>query len=179
FLAPPTNYDPNNPQQRVLTGVRFAFDMEVPRFQPANLTKFTDTAGTALEGGYRSKALIYVDSNGNGRPDGQAETLTDLPPGSRREPYRSFNIGGSVPIDENMHIVEQTVDLGSYPHSLGYTPAPPWTLNGFIPNIATGAPFANFFKPFTVINDGNVNMLDLRIATRIGPNFGANHYSVA
>src|SRR5205823_1553420 len=100
-------------------------------------------------------------------------------PGSRREPYRSFNIGGSVPVDEKMHIVEPTVDLGSSPHSLGYTPAPPWTLNGFIPNIATGAPFANFFKPFTVINDGNVNMLDLRIATRIGPNFGANHYSVA
>jgi hypothetical protein len=178
-LDSPLNYDPNNPLTRLLAPVRFQLDFDVPRFQPANLTIFTDASGAQQDGGYRSRTIIYVDSNNNGKPDGQPETLVDLPPGGRREPYRSMNIGGSVPVDEKMHITQQTVDLGSLPHSLGYTPGYPWTNNGFIPSIAAGATYRDFFKPFTVINDGNVNMLDLRVARQIGPNFAQGYYSVA
>lgn len=178
-LLPPSNYDPNNPLARVLEGVRFDFELDVPRFQPANLTLFTDTANTNLDGGYRARALVYIDANNNGRPDGQAETLTDLPPGGRREPYRSLNAGGSVLVDETMRVTEQTVDLGSLPHSLGYTPGAPWTNNGFIPDLSNANPYRNFFKPFTVVNEGNVNMLDLRVANRIGNQPGPNYYPVA
>lgn len=178
-LAPPTNFDPDNPLQRVLTPVRVGFSLDVPRFQPANLTEYVDADGQPLDGGYVARAIVYVDSNGNGRPDGQAETLTDLPPTFRREAYRSMNLGGSVPVDETIDIVEPTVDLGAQPHSLGYTPAPPWTLNGFVPDISAGAPYRTFFKPFTVRNHGNVNMLDLRVAKRIGQLPGPNYYSVS
>jgi outer membrane protein assembly factor BamB len=178
-LKAPSNYDPNNPLNRVLEGVRFGFTMDAPRFQPANLTPFNDASGQNLEGGYVAKTIIYVDSNNNGRPDGHEDTLTDLPPGGRREPYRSLNAGGSVLVDEKMQIEEPTVDLGSEPHSLGYTPMQPWLLNGFIPSIAAGAPYRNFFKPFTLVNEGNVNMLDLRVAKRIAQTPGPNYYPVA
>lgn len=178
-LNPPLNYNPNTPLTRQLAPTRFDFELKVPRFQPANVTRFIDAGGISLAGGYVGRSIIYVDSNNNGRPDGQAETLIDLPPGGRREPYRSLSVGGSVPVDEKMHIVENTVDVGSVPHSLGYTPAPPWTLNGFLPSILSGAPFEDFFKPFTLVNEGNVNMLDLRIAKRIGQLPGPNYYPVS
>ncbi|MDQ2986671.1 MAG: hypothetical protein M3R13_08100 [Armatimonadota bacterium] len=172
-LEPPLNYNPSTPLTRLLSPTQVNFEFTVPRFQPANLTPFLDAGGVSLAGGYVGRSIVYVDSNNNGRPDGQAETLVDLPPGGRREPYRSLAAGGAVPVDEKMHIVENVVDLGSIPHSVGYTPGPPWTMNGFIPSIITGAPFEDFFKPFTLVNEGNVNMLDLRIAKRIG------NYSVA
>ena len=178
-LNPPTNYNPNTPLTRVLASTRFDFELKVPRFQPANLTRFVDAGGFSLPGGYVGRSVIYVDSNNNGRPDGQAETLVDLPPGGRREPYRSMAVGGAVPVDEKMHIVENTVDIGAVPHSLGYTPTPPWLVNGFIPSIVTGAPFEDFFKPFTLVNEGNVNMLDLRIAKRIGQMPGPSYYPVS
>ncbi|GIV01977.1 MAG: hypothetical protein KatS3mg015_0807 [Fimbriimonadales bacterium] len=165
-LSPPSNYDPNNPLTRILEPVRFDFSFSPPRYQPANLTPFVDAAGETLDGGYVARAIVYVDSNGNGRADGIEDSLTDLPPRPRREAFRSLRVGGSVPVDESISIAEETVDLGSEPHSLGYTPMPPWTLNGFDP-WSTGT-FRLFFKTFTVRNEGNVNMLDLRVATRVG-----------
>jgi len=178
-LEPPLNYNPSTPLTRLLSPTEFGFELKAPRFQPANLTPFVDAGGVSLAGGYVARSIVYVDSNNNGRPDGQADTLADLPPGGRREPYRTLAAGGAVPVDEKMHVVENTVDLGSVPHSLGYTPGPPWTLNGFIPSILTGAPYEDFFKPFTVVNEGNVNMLDLRIAKRIGQLPGPSYYSVS
>ena len=178
-LNAPLNYNPNTPLTRLLSPTRFDFELSVPKFQPANVTRFIDAGGFSLPGGYVGRTIIYVDANNNGRPDGQSDTLIDLPPGGRREPYRSMSVGGSVPVDEKMHIVENTVDVGSLPHSLGYTPGPPWTLNGFLPSILSGAPFEDFFKPFTLVNEGNVNMLDLRIAKRIGQLPGPNYYSVS
>lgn len=167
-LDPPSGYDPNNPTTRILEGVPFGVEFNILRFQPANLTGYVDAAGDTLDGGYRSRAIVYVDSNANGRPDGLEDTLTDMPPNFRREAFRSLNFGVSVPVDENLAIVEQTVDLGSEPHSLGYTPVAPWVVgNLFVPDISVGAPFRLFFQPFTTRNEGNVNMLDLRIATRI------------
>lgn len=178
-LEPPLNYNPSTPLTRLLSPTEIKFEFKVPRFQPANLTPFVDAGGVSLAGGYVARSIVYVDSNNNGRPDGQVDTLADLPPGGRREPYRTLAAGGAVPVDEKMHVVENTVDLGSIPHSLGYTPAPPWTLNGFLPSIVSGAPYQNFFKPFTVVNEGNVNMLDLRIAKRIGQVPGPIYYSVS
>lgn len=176
-LRPPSNYDPNNPISRIIEAVRFDFTFSPPRYQPANLTPFVDAAGETLDGGYAARAIVYVDSNGNGQADGLEGSLTDLPPRPRREAFRSLSLGASVPVDETMTIAEETVDLGSEPHSLGYTPMPPWTTNGFDP-WSTGV-FRFFFKSFTVRNEGNVNMLDLRVATRVGFLPGPNYQPVA
>ncbi len=179
-LRPPTNFDPNDPLTRIIEPVPFGLEFSVLRFQPANLTRFIDAAGESLEGGYRARAVVFVDSNSNGRPDGLEQALSDLPPQSRREAFRSLNLGASVPVDESLAVVEPTVDLGAEPHSLGYTTAPPWDpANVFVPDISAGAPYRQFFQPFTVRNEGNVNMLDLRVATRIGQFPGPVYYSVA
>lgn len=178
-LRPPLNYDPNNPLVREIQGVPFMFTLNVERYQPANLTQLVDFAGDTLAAGYLSRAYIYVDANNNGRPDGIEPTLGGPPTINRREAYRDFLIGGSVPVDESFYVAEPTVDLGALPHSLGYTTTPPYTAgNLFVPDISVGAPFRNFFQPFTVHNQGNVNLLDLRVATRIARYPGPNYLSV-
>jgi hypothetical protein len=180
ILPPPANYDPNNPLSRVIMPLSVSLRTDVERFQPANLTQFLDASGEWLDGGYRARAIVYVDSNANGRPDGLPDTLTDLPPNPRREAFRSLNLGVSVPVDESLSIVEPTIDLGSQPHSLGYTPVGPWDpANAFLPNLGAGNPYRFFFKPFTVRNEGNVNLLDLRVALRIGRLPGPSYYPVS
>lgn len=178
-LRAPSNFDPDDPLSRILEGVPFVTTWNMQRYQPANLSTIIDTAGDVLDAGYLSTAYIYVDSNNNGRPDGIERTLAGGPPASRAEAYRTVFLGASVPIDEKMSIAEPTVDLGSLPHSLGYTPVAPWLpANAFFPDISTGAPYQLFFKPFTLRNEGNVNMLDLRIAKRIGQLPGPGYYPV-
>ncbi len=178
-LRPPVNFDPNNPLVREIQGVPFQFTLSVERYQPPNLTQFVDASGETLNGGYRSQAILFVDSNNNGRPDGLESTLAGPPSVQRREAYRDLIVGGSVPVDENISIAEPTVDLGALPHSLGYTTASPYAPgNLFIPDISTGTPFRNFFQPFTVHNEGNVNLLDLRVATRVAQYPGPNYLSV-
>ena len=55
-----------------------------------------------------------------------------------------------------------TLDLGSLSEGTGYTPAPPGPGNAlFDPWSGT---FQPLFKPFEVANDGNVNLLNLRLA---------------
>lgn len=181
-LLPPNNYDPLNPLTREIAGVQVRFDINVEKYQPANLTGYLDAAGDTLDGGYRSNGIVFVDSNRNNRPDGLEGGLNQVPPSFRTEAYRTVNLGTSVPIDEKMFINEPTIDLGALPHSLGYTPFAPWLpANLFIPDISTAGAYNLFFQPFTLKNDGNVNMLDLRVATRIGTLNGGNmgYYPVA
>ncbi|HWP30958.1 MAG TPA: hypothetical protein VNK96_04415 [Fimbriimonadales bacterium] len=179
-LPPPQNYDPNDPLSRIIVGAPVQQSWNIERYQPANLTPYVDAAGETLAGGYVAKAIVYVDSNNNQRPDGIEATLTQLPPSSRTEAYRDFDVMASVPVDERLTVLEPTIDLGALPHSLGYTPDAPWmSTNTFYPDISQGAPYAAFFQPFTLRNEGNVNMLDLRIATRIGQLPGPSYYSVA
>lgn len=181
-LQPPANYDPNNPLTREIIGVPFRYDIDIEKYQPANLTPYIDEAGDSLAGGYRSRATVFVDSNRNNRPDGLESGLNQVPPSFRTEAYRTVNLGASVVVDEQIYIDEPTVDLGAAPHSLGYTPYAPWLpTNLFVPDISVGGAYRFFFKPFTVKNDGNVNMLDLRVATRIGSRSGGNfsYYPVA
>ncbi|MCW5946779.1 MAG: PQQ-binding-like beta-propeller repeat protein [Fimbriimonadales bacterium] len=178
-LRPPLNFDPNTPLTREIQGVPFQFTLNVERYQPANLTQFIDFAGDPLEGGYRAIAYIFVDSNNNGRPDGLEAALAGPPTVARREAYRELNVGGSVPVDESISIAEPTVDLGALPHSLGYTTMNPFAPgNLFVPDISAAGAFRQFFQPFTVYNEGNVNMLDLRVATRVAQFPGPNYISV-
>lgn len=183
-LATPTNWDPNNPADdplnRVLTPTPIQLTWTVERYQPANLSLFTDASGANLPGGYRSRGTLYIDSNNNGRADGIEDNLANVPTSTRREAFRTLSLGVGVPVDETMAIVEPTLDLGSLPHSLGYTPMAPWQAgNLFVPDISAAGLFRNFLQPFTLENRGNVNMRDLRVATRIGQLPGPTYFSVA
>ena len=102
--------------------------------------------------------------------------------------YRALEIGTSVPPSVKMRVVEQTVDLGKLPHGTGYsdlTGAPnfrtpfspsgdpfwtsnaPWNVNGKSPWDDTNL-LGDYFRPFTLVNEGNVNLYDVRIGKLMG-----------
>ena len=138
--------------------------------------------------GYVAGAVIFLDTAGTGRFRGKAglevnqQGATDAQ--SQREmAFRQFNVGVSVPPDLNMAANEETLDLGKAPHSLGYSPGDkvpfePTGVGAYTASISpwddpTGQvdPSGNahrFFLPFTVINRGNVNLVNLLVAKQIG-----------
>jgi hypothetical protein len=135
------------PGRTLPTGNNVIAEIEVPRYQPAN------------ENGYLSQARIYVDINNNGRLDG-AESLEPAEPGERRitEAFRVLSTNLSVAADPRMSVEEQTIDFGSLPGGFGFN----WgslfandPLSAFRPDNAI---FQPFWKPFTVRNEGNVNL---------------------
>ncbi len=151
-LTPPNNVDENNPLARVLIGTPFDLNVEVPTFQPPNLSAMTDSAGATLDGGYGAYLEVFVDSDGDGR-------RTRF--GSRREAFRSFNLGTSVQVDERVEVTTPNVNLGSLAAGTGFDPMAPWMGTSYSPY--TGA-FQSLFKAFTVRNPGNVNLTNLRLA---------------
>jgi outer membrane protein assembly factor BamB len=129
------------------TGNRVEVQIEVPRFQPANST------------GYVSTAYVFADSNNNGRFDGLESVLS---PGVTRnlriEAYRELTSRVTVQPDERLVVEEQTIDFGSLPGGFGFN----WgslfansALSAFRPDNPI---FEPFWKPFTVRNEGNVNL---------------------
>jgi len=93
-----------------------------------------------------------VDSSGNGQLDQRG----------RREANRTFWLGGSVTRDERIVIDTPVVDLGSLAQGTGYAPAPPGA-SGDAFDPFTGV-FRSLYKPFVIRNEGNVNLLNLRVA---------------
>lgn len=150
-LDPPENVDENDPSTRSLIATLFDITLEVPRFQPPNETPAIDSAGGSLAAGYYGPLRFFVDANGDG-------LLTTT--GGRREAYRQFNVAGAVDYDERFHVATPTVDLGSLSHGTGYATAKPQDQS---PDDYL-AEFGGLFKPFAVINDGNINLLNLRLA---------------
>jgi len=158
------------PGDRVFRATPFLIDVDVPKYQPAN-TKFnlTNNASAALipssdgisqnEQGYIGRIDVFVDSVQNGRLDS-----------SVREAYRSFNLSTGVDADQKITVTTPTVDLGTLAGGTGYFPGiTPGTgfaqaatpFNVFQP--WKGA-YASVFKGFGVQNEGNVNLLNVRIA---------------
>lgn len=100
------------------------------------------------------------------------------------EAYREVEVWVGVPADIRLGRVEQTIDLSAplgLPHGfgaqnglLGYNPGGNAPLNlGFAPpplfdlTLFSGAgPYDPFFKTFNVRNDGNVNLWNVRTASR-------------
>ncbi|MCS7209577.1 MAG: PQQ-binding-like beta-propeller repeat protein, partial [Fimbriimonadales bacterium] len=121
--------------------------IDIPRFQPANLN------------GYASASYIYADSNNNGRFDGLESVLMgNVTQELRIEAYRVLDTVATVQPDERMVIEEQTIDFGSLPAGFGFN----WgNLFANVPS-STFRPdnpiFTPFWKPFTVRNEGNVNL---------------------
>ncbi len=156
-----------NATTRAVLPTPWTFTVNVPRYQPANQKPGADhnTGGSPdVPAGYMGTYYVFVDSSGNGvldrannffQSDSQAPSQT-------REAFRNFSFAGAVPPDQRIDVLTPTVDLGSLAEGTGYTPAPPGPANGlFSPWTGT---YQSLFKPFDVANDGNVNLLNLRLA---------------
>ncbi len=160
-LTPPVVPDPSLPDARTLRLTPFDIEINVPRFQPANLFQIQNSSSVvAFEpAGYYGRMHVFVDSNGDGQ----------LTRSGRREAIRSFWAGNAVAPDEKMAVGTPTVDLGSLPHGMGYTLGAnpfPWNQPGS-PYSPWAGPFASTFRPFVVRNEGNVNQRDVRVAKSI------------
>ncbi|MFQ3586140.1 MAG: PQQ-binding-like beta-propeller repeat protein [Fimbriimonadaceae bacterium] len=151
-LLPPLNVDPGNPLTRTLQLTPLDIDLTVPRFQPPNGTAFLDSAGDAVPAGYAGRFTVFVDSNGNARFD---ETR-------RAEAFRTFWVGVGVPVDERVSVTTPVVDLGSLAQGTGFSPVSPWEAGS--PFSPWSGPYQNLFRSFNVRNEGNVNLLNLRLA---------------
>lgn len=165
FLNPPTQpgggaIDETNFATRQLNPTLFQFDVNIPRFQPANYNNnWTDSAGNTIKSGYTGRVNVFVDSN----QDGALNTI-----GGRLEAYRGFWLNGAVAIDESVIVRTPNLDLGSIPGGGGYTPDRPGMGTGAFtpwgPTVGLGSEFPAMFKPITVENPGNVNLLNVRVA---------------
>jgi hypothetical protein len=181
-LIPPLVKDPNTgvlrsmqlgdtPETRVLQPTQFNMTVNIPRFQPAN-TNFQANAGNALvpdssgtgtflNQGYLGRVRVFVDSNQNG--------LLDTSPA---ESYRSFNLMNSVDVDEKLTVSTPTVNLGTLAEGTGYDPLAPGTPQGYNPGGSNnnaifqpwGGIYSSLFQTVVVNNEGNVNLLDVRLA---------------
>lgn len=141
----------------VLQPTIFDFQVDVPKFQPANTAAFSgalaNSAGlTSLPQGYTGRTTVFVDSVGNG-------ILDNI---NNRSAYRSFNLSIAVPPDLRLSVATPNVDLGSLASGYGYTPLPASSTPNY-PWDSTN-PWYSKFTEFQVKNEGNVNLLDLRIA---------------
>jgi hypothetical protein len=134
------------------TGNRVDVQIEVPRFQPANLM------------GYVSSTYVFADSNNNGRFDGLESVLSPgVTQNLRIEAYRELTSAATVQPDERLVVEEQTIDFGSLPGGFGFN----W--GNLFANHARSAfrpdnpIFEPFWKPFTVRNEGNVNLYPVHL----------------
>ena len=108
-------------------------------------------------------------------------------PASGQSPYRRFTVGAGVAPALKMRIDELTIDLGKLPQGGGYSDLDPNRAGGlrtpFNPGFVDSAPYNNlgttrlanalkafydaqnaiYFRPFTLYNEGNVNLVDVRI----------------
>jgi len=165
----------DDPSWRILEPTPFNITVNVPRFQPPNSTGMVSYAGSAVTDstsnllayqGYLGRMRVYVDSNTN-------HQLDISPP----EAYRGFNFANSVDVDEKLTVSTPTVALGTLGVGTGYNPLPPGSASGTQgysnnsnnTNAAgifepwAGA-YSGLFQPVVVNNEGNVNLLNVRLA---------------
>ena len=168
-----------NPLNRIFRATPFELDISVPRFQPPNLANssyVTDSTGANKPTqGYLGRLNVFVDSIPNGRLDTAVA-----------EAYRSVNLMNNVAPDERLSVTTPTVDLGSLPGGAGYTTAfqlgtqisqTQASPNNMFQPWGTGN-YTSIFKPFGVQNEGNVNLLSLRLAKVANFNGTATNFTV-
>ena len=159
----------DNPADRVLQPTTFMFTVNVPRFQPPNTKAqvsnagalVANSAGVPLNQGYLGRVRVLVGAGQNGVID---QSTTDS--------YRSFNFSTSVDVDEKLTVTTPSVDLGTLAMGTGYDPLSPGS-NYNSSSAGSNAAgvfqpwdgyYKSIFQPFTVLNIGNVNLLNLRVA---------------
>ena len=101
--------------------------------------------------------------------------------------YRAMVVGTGVMPTIKLRVNEETVDLGKMSHGTGYSdiisgrsraPFAPSGTNPWANAPTTGATdpttvWNSYFRPFTVYNESNVNLIDVRVAKMLGPNNAA------
>jgi outer membrane protein assembly factor BamB len=129
------------------TGNRVEVQIEVPRYQPANTE------------GYTSRTYVFADSNNNGRFDGLESVLQPgVTQNLRIEAYRELTSKATVQLDERLLVEEQTIDFGSLPAGFGFNWGSLFVNNPSSQFRPDNPIFKSFWKPFTVRNEGNVNL---------------------
>lgn len=137
---------------RTLQPTVFSMRLSVPEYQPATPTSFNRPTG------YVSENFIYVDK-GNAGYDAE-------------DAARRFTLGANISVDEHITTDTKTVDLGSIPAGGGH-----YNLAGNADQPINGA-FAPFnalfnaqpnqqFQQVTAYNQGNVNLLNVRVSKRL------------
>jgi outer membrane protein assembly factor BamB len=129
------------------TGNRVEVQIEVPRYQPANTE------------GYTSRTYVFADSNNNGRFDGLESVLQPgVTQNLRIEAYRELTTTATVQPDERLVVEEQTIDFGSLPAGFGFNWGSLFANHPLSAFRHDNPIFKSFWKPFTVRNEGNVNL---------------------
>ena len=173
-LKPPTLSDGtplrnvSDAGNRVLVPTPFELNIDVPRFQPSNIpSTVLDANSRSANLGYTGRFRVSVGSNLN------------LSRGVAVYPYRDFTLGTIVGSDERLTVTTPTVDLGALAGGTGYDSDLDYSApnRGLSPtaivNPYTGV-YVNMFKPFSVLNEGNVNLLNVRIAKGSGTTSGGS-----
>lgn len=182
-LTPPTVIDENAIPfpTRTLNPTPFDLTVDVPRFQPPNLSLAPDSAAVNLDAGYFGRMSLFVDSDGSG-------TVTRG--GGRREAFRTFWLGTSVAVDNSFTVETPTVDFGAVGSGTGYSPlAPQQAGSNYTPfptPIVPGGfdydrnafPYTDLFRPIVVRNEGNVNLINLRLAKYWNQGGGLNPWEI-
>jgi len=145
---------------RSLVDTTFDIRLDIPRFQPANLQD------------YRGQQIVYVAGSNN--------TF------GTEDAYRSVALGARVGEDRRLSTTSPTVDLGSLPQGGGYNGhvsggpdngaiAPSDPNSAFRPyNPAYTTGNTAMFQPFTVLNQGNSNLLNVRLSQQFDKVNGFN-----
>lgn len=133
---------------RTMQNTAFDFEVSVPRFQPPT----TDQ--------YRGAQFVYVDAGAPGR---------QVAGNQISEPYRQFNLSAGIVVDERPVLGTPTVDLGSITGGGGYLPSAPWNTPGYsmLDGRIHNQSRYPFFQRFSLFNEGNVNLLNVRMAKEI------------
>lgn len=172
--------DATDPKTRIWQLTPFVFNITVPKYQPPNraynyATNSALQTSTSTIDDPADPAYFQLDSNGKMEPQGYLSRVNVFVDSSQngildmasREAYRSLNLSTAVAPDIRLSVATPTVNLGSLAEGAGW----PVDRNGF--GGTTSAPglgsflFSNYpglFQPIEVHNDGNVNLIDVRLA---------------
>ncbi len=161
-------------QNRTVYGDPVQIKITVPHYQPANQQLYQQAINSSA---YNPVGPIPpIDSTGNRIalndnvfPMGYIANKRLFVPSTTgrytaQRPYRDVSIYTGVPVDMQTSIANPTTDIGQVPAAFGvqteldpnYLYFTPYSMAVNSPN-----PFLSYFKPLTVHNDGNVNMLNV------------------
>jgi hypothetical protein len=162
----------SNPSVREVYPASTLVRVQVPKFQPANLdsydaqagglvkiqgsTRFSDANWYNVANGYLGSFKVYVNTAGAK---------------ASQKAFRTVQVWVSIPVDQRTAITEQSVDIGSVPAGFGInlssssgSPIDNTAWSPFNPGaFQTSNPLSQFYKPITIVNEGNTNLLNMHL----------------
>lgn len=141
---------------RTLAPTPVDVSIQIPRYQPASGPA---NAAAVARPGYRGVAQVFLDTN------------NAIPGYDSSDAHRRVALGLRVAPDERLRVGTPVLDLGSVPGGAGFNGGAvlggPGGRGVAEPGSGDFNPanndFANQFRTFPVFNDGNVNLLNVRL----------------